>query len=137
MATILLITAEVGGEWMRALQGSGIDVLSARGLPEGVARVREGGIDLIVVDSNDDRPLKDFVHQLERLPDPPPFLLTSSSPAAPKLSAHLGAVDFLPKPCSSDELASAIERAIPTTTVPRTVEDMPTLPRERKRAATQ
>jgi len=132
VSTVLLILAGTGMGWKDALEGSGIDVLSARRLTDGVKRLREGGIDLVVIEAEGDpKPVEDFVSELERLPDPPPFLLTSSRPSAPELSAHLGAVGFLPKPCTPSELADAVHRVIPGTVV-STMDDIPTSPRTKK-----
>ncbi len=132
MSTVLLIAAEAGEGWKDALETSGINVLSAHEMTDGVKRLREGGIDLVVLNANGDaRPIENFAKELERLPDPPPFLLTSSSPRAPELSAHVGAVGFLPKPCSTGELSAAIKRVLPAT-ITEEMDEQPTKPRLRK-----
>lgn len=129
MSTVLLISAGRAGEWADALEGSGISLLVAKELTGGVKRLREGGIDLVVIDAQGDcDSLLELVDELDVLPDPPPFLLTSASSQAPTLSARLGAIGFLPQPCTSDEMMEALTRALPGPIV-TAVEDSPTRPR--------
>lgn len=86
-------------------------MISAQGVADGLRRVREGGIDVILVDHWDSYSgLSDFVGQLNRLPDPPPFVLISDSPRAPEISARLGAAVFLPKPCASEDIIAVAQR---------------------------
>jgi DNA-binding response OmpR family regulator len=131
VGTILLVQAdlELNDGWSLALEASGHTVLAARAIADGLVRVREGGIDVIVVDGNGDvGGLSSFVTELERLPDSPPFVLVSSSPDAPEISARLGAAAFLPKPCSTGDLDSVVARLSPTA-VTEHLDDEPTLPR--------
>lgn len=111
------------------MESSGHTVICAYAIDDGIRRVREGGIDVILVDHGDtDSRLTSFVNEIDRLPDPPPFVLISKSPRAPEISAHLGAAAFLPKPCLTDEILAVLERfhAIP---VRRFLDDEPTEPR--------
>ncbi len=86
-------------------------MLSAQGVVEGIQRVREGGIDVILVDHWDSHVgLSEFVAALNRWPVPPPFVLISDSPRAPEISARLGAAAFVPKPCQADELIEMTKR---------------------------
>lgn len=104
-------------------------MLAARTITEGIKRVREGGIDVIVVDgSPGSKAVVNFVSQLDRLPDAPPLVLVSSSPDAPEISARLGASAFLPKPCSMGELEAIVTR-LSSTGVSAVIEDEPTHPR--------
>lgn len=57
-----------------------------------------------------DRGLQEFVTELDRLPDPPPFVLLSDSPQGPVISAHLGAAAFVLKPCQPDEIVTIVNR---------------------------
>lgn len=98
-------------EWCVAIETSGHAVICAYAIEDGIRRVREGGIDVILVDRNDsDGGLTEFVTEIDRLPDPPPFVLISESPLAPEISAHLGAAAFLPKPCPPEEIVGIIDR---------------------------
>src|SRR5450432_3807223 len=89
----------------------GYDVLAVSGVIPGVERAREGGIDVVVVDSYDGAGgVADFVAELDRLPDAPPVILVSGSPKGPTLSVHIGAAGFLTKPCDPEDLAAAVQR---------------------------
>ncbi|MEM9490424.1 MAG: hypothetical protein AAGC55_14855, partial [Myxococcota bacterium] len=131
MSTVLVVQTDrqLSEEWSYAAESSGHAVICAHAIEDGVRRVREGGIDVILVDHGDsDDALAEFVNEIERLPDPPPFVLISDSLRAPEISAHLGAAAFLPKPCPLEEIVNILERfgAIP---VGRFLEDEPTEPR--------
>ncbi len=131
MSTILLVQAdaELTDGWSLALEASDHTVLAARTTTEGIERVREGGIDVIVVDgSPGSKAVVNFVSHLDRLPDAPPLVLVSSSPDAPEISARLGASAFLPKPCSTGELEEIVTR-LSTSGVSPIVDDEPTHPR--------
>lgn len=83
----------------------------AQAVTDGINRVREGGIDLVLLDPGDGHePLDRFLDALGRLPDPPPFVLVSSSPRAPEISAQVGAAAFLPKPCMDEDIIEVTER---------------------------
>lgn len=114
VSTVLIVQPdpEVGDGWSLAVEACGHAVLKASATADGLERVREGGIDLIVVDgaAAAETSLAAFVAELDRLPDAPPFVLISSSPRAPEISARLGAAAFLPKPCTQDDLGGVVAR---------------------------
>lgn len=116
VSTILVVQSDpdLNDGWCLALEEEGHAVLAAGGTDQGIERVREGGIDLIVVDgSREEHKLARLADELERLPDAPPFVLVSSRPAAPTISARLGAAAFVPKPCSPGELGRVVARFNP------------------------
>lgn len=115
MSTILVVQADpnLNDGWCLALEASGHTVLTASATGDGIDRVREGGIDVVVVEPAGTSNLRELVAELERLPDAPPFVLVSSSPDAPEISARLGAAAFLPKPCTARELDEAVGRIAP------------------------
>ena len=97
--------------WCRTLAVRGHEVLAVSGVGDGILRAREGGIDVVVVDSYvPSGSVVELVAELERLPDAPPLILVSSSPAAPEMSAHIGAAAFVPKPCDPEDLADEVLR---------------------------
>ena len=105
-------------------------MLQAQGVVEGISRVREGGIDVVLVDHWDSRAgLEDFVRELNRLPDPPPFVLISDSPRAPEISAHMGAAAFLPKPCTTEDIIGIARRFGSIPVINTEFEDESTQPR--------
>jgi DNA-binding response OmpR family regulator len=131
VSTVLIVQSdpELNDGWTLTLEASGHTVLAARATTDGIERVREGGIDIIVVDTEDGgESLTEFVAELDRLPDAPPFVLVSASPQVPQMSARLGAAGFLPKPCESREVDELVKRVAPR--MPH-VEDEPTQPHGR------
>ena len=99
------------GAWCRSLATRGHEVLAVSGVVDGIERAREGGIDVVVVDSYDTSgAVAELVSELDRLPDAPPMILVSSSPQAPEMSAHIGAAAFVPKPCDPEDLADQVQR---------------------------
>ncbi len=119
---------ELCESWSSALEVSGYSVLYACDISDGIRLVREGGIDLILLDPGEvSERIDEFVSSLGRLPDAPPFVLLSTSPTAPLISANIGAAGFLPKPCSRDEIVETVARfaAAPIQAV---LEDEPTQP---------
>ena len=113
VSTVLVVQPDpqLNDVWCRTLAARGHEVLSVRGVREGIERAREGGIDVIVVDAyGAEGPLAELVAELDRLPDAPPIILVSSSPQAPETSAHIGAAAFVPKPCDPNDLASEVQR---------------------------
>jgi CheY-like chemotaxis protein len=115
VTTVLVVQSDplLNDGWCFALEEAGHVVLAAEDTREGLVRVREGGIDVVVLDGPaEGSALRDFVRELERLPDAPPFILVSSSPAAPEISARLGAAAFVPKPCSPAELGEVLRRFV-------------------------
>jgi len=134
VSTILLLQpdGDLHDRWSEALTRNGHDVLSVRALDDGVARAREGGIDVIVVDSpGGDGTVRALVGELERLPDAPPLVLVSESPDAPELSAQVGAAGFLPKPCSSEDLIELVSRVASATVRIQRFEDETTSPKHK------
>ena len=96
-------------------------------MAEAPALVREGGIDLVVIDCYGQCVgVLELAREIEVLPDAPPIVLISSSPVAPEVSARIGAVAFLPKPCESDELLGVISRIVGALRPVRSFEDEPT-----------
>ena len=130
VSTVLVVQGDpkLSEIWGAAVESSGHTVICAPAIVDGIRRVREGGIDVILVDYTGIDGLTDFVSEIERLPDPPPFVLISSSPRAPEISAHLGAAAFVPKPCPPEEIVAILDRfgAIP---VQRFIDEEPTEPR--------
>ena len=131
MSTVLVVQADsaLNQDWCAAIESVGHTVISARGVAQGILRLREGGIDVILVDHWDSHSgLADFVGEVQRLPEPPPFVLISDSPRAPEISARMGAAAFVPKPVTTDEIVEIARRfsAIPVNPV---FEDESTEPR--------
>jgi CheY-like chemotaxis protein len=119
--------------WTETLVVRGYDVLAVSGVINGVQRAREGGIDVVVVDTYDGSGgVAELVAELDRLPDAPPVILVSGSPKGPALSVHIGAAGFLTKPCEPDDLAAAVQRvATVAIRLPTRVDDEPTGPHTR------
>ncbi len=89
--------------------------------------VRDGGIDVVVVDTYDPRVgTVELAKSIALLPDAPPLILVSDSPHAPELSARMGAVAFVPKPCEAHEIVAAVERVVGAMRPVRVVDDEPT-----------
>ncbi len=128
MGTVLLVQSDavLRGAWARALQARHHAVIGAADLETAIGHAREGGIDLVVFDGSErERDGRALIEELDRLPEPPPVILVSSSPRAPELSAHLGAASFIPKPCTSDDIVDECER-LATGRTRRILEDEPT-----------
>lgn len=113
-----------------ALREAGHEVIVAFVVREAVLRLREGGIDVVVVDALDPRVgVSELARHMESLPDTPPFVLLSGSPHAPEISARVGAAAFIPKPYDPAELVVAIDRLTGTVRPVRTFdEEEPTGP---------
>lgn len=89
--------------------------------------VRDGGIDVVVVDAYDPRiGTVDLARSIALLPDAPPLILVSGSPHAPEISARMGAVAFVPKPCDPNEIVVVVERVVGAQRPVRIVDDEPT-----------
>jgi two-component system NtrC family response regulator len=128
VSTVLVVEADpkLCRRWSSALEITGHSVLVAQRLTDGINRVREGGIDLIFLDPGDGpKGLEYFVIALGRLPDPPPFILISSSPKAPEISAQVGAAAFLPKPCTGDDIVHLTSRFAAMPVQEATIDDEP------------
>lgn len=113
VATILLVQSDpaLRGAWARALRTGHHAAIGVASLEEAIRHAREGGIDVVVFDgSGRERDGRALVEELDRLPEPPPMILVSSSPRAPELSAHLGAATFVPKPCTGEDIVAECER---------------------------
>jgi DNA-binding NtrC family response regulator len=132
VSTVLVVQADsaLNQDWCIAVESDGHTVISAQGVIDGIRRVREGGIDVVLVDHWDSYSgLADFVGELNRLPDPPPFVLISDSPRAPEISARLGAAAFLPKPCATEDIVSVASRFGSVRDLSSEFEDESTQPR--------
>ena len=82
--------------------------LTASGLREALAVVRDGGFDAVVIDVYDPSAgIVDLALGMNALPDAPPIILLSDSPAAPWISVRIGAATFVPKPCDPEEVVAA------------------------------
>ncbi len=128
MGSILLVEADVAisAEWAFAIDASGHSVLTASGMREALTRVREGGIDVVVIDVYDPRGgATELARGMNALPDAPPIILISGSPAAPTFSARIGAATFLTKPCEPSEVVIAVARLLGRPRPVRIVEDDP------------
>lgn len=115
MGNILLVEAEptTSDVWSAALSAAGHAVLTAAGMREALAMVRDGGIDVVVIDAYDPRAgLLELARGMNALPDTPPIVLVSESPAAPSVSVRIGAATFVPKPCEPGEVVLAVDRLL-------------------------
>jgi len=113
--------------WMTALDAGGHAVLVAKGHDNAIAVLRDGGIDVVVIDGADQcTGVMELARAIEALPDAPPVVLVSSSLAAPEISARIGAAVFLPKPCEASELLAVVNRLVGELRPVRWVEDEPT-----------
>lgn len=132
VAVVLLVDSDpVARDTSRVgLADYGHAVVPADSAPQGVLRLREGGIDAVVVDTCLEGGMETFLGELARLPDPPPFVILSGSVDGPVLSARLGAATFLAKPCPTSELAEAIANLLGGTSTPVAIDDHPTRPVE-------
>lgn len=113
MGSILLVEsdADTRDRLGSAIREAGHEVIIAITLREAYLRISEGGIDAVVVDSYDPRAgVVDLARSMNALPDAPPLVLVSPSPYAPEISARIGAVAFLPKPCEPSELVTLVDR---------------------------
>lgn len=131
MGSILLVESdpETCDQWSTALGAAGHAVLAASALREAMPLIREGGIDVVIVDAYDPRTgVIELARSIEALPDSPPLILVSASPDAPEISARIGAAVFLLKPCEPAELVAAVGRQLGELRPVRAFEDEPTGP---------
>jgi len=129
VGSILLVESDPDtcDEWSTALVAAGHSVIVASAMREALPLIRDGGIDVIVIDTYDPRGgVVDLARSIEALPDAPPVILVSGSPDAPKISAQIGAATFLPKPCEPLELVNAVAQLLGELRPVRTFEDEPT-----------
>ena len=90
--------------------------------------IRDGGFDAVVVDVYDPGSgIVDLALGMNALPDAPPIILVSDSPAAPWISVRIGAATFVPKPCDPDEVVMAVGRLLWRVRPLPVVDDEPTL----------
>jgi DNA-binding NtrC family response regulator len=115
MAFLVLLASDIGTRdaWRRQLEARRHAVIVASTAQAAVARLREGGVDIVVVDYEVIGGIGVLMAGLERLPDAPPIVLLASAVDAPAVSAKLGAAAFVPKPCTLEELASVVDRVAP------------------------
>jgi DNA-binding response OmpR family regulator len=115
MGSVLLVEADVAtsDEWSRAITASGHSVLTASGMREALMVVREGGVDVVVIDAHDPPAgVVELARGMNALPDAPPIVLISESPAAPRVSVRIGAATFVAKPCEPGEVVIAVGRLL-------------------------
>jgi DNA-binding NtrC family response regulator len=115
MARLVLLTSDIGSRdaWRVELEARQHVVIVASTAQAALARLREGGVDLVVIDYEVMGGIGVLTAGLERLRDAPPIVLLSSAASAPALSAKLGAAAFVPKPCNRGELAEIVARVVP------------------------
>jgi DNA-binding NtrC family response regulator len=114
-------------EWSSALSAAGHSVLTTAAMREAMTSIRDGGIDVVVIDAYDPRVgVVELARAISALPDAPPVVLVSGSPSAPEISARIGAATFLTKPCEPSELVAAIGRIVGDPIRMRTFDDEPT-----------
>lgn len=96
------------------IEGSGHALHVVFSPAEAMPIAREGGIDVVVIDSSDPRvrSIPELARQIYALPDAPPIVLVSSSSHAPEISARIGATAFFPKPLDAEELLALVERLV-------------------------
>ena len=114
MGSILVIQADPAPPaWGPILERAGHTTQVVTLVRDAMPLVRDGGIDVIVIDAVDPRVgIADLATKLAELPDAPPVVLVSSSPFAPELSVRISAAAFFAKPCDPDELVALIGRMV-------------------------
>jgi DNA-binding NarL/FixJ family response regulator len=112
MASVVLIVSDIGlrEAWRAELEAHRHVVLLATTAMATMDRLREGGIDLLLIDHEVIGGIRFLLAGLDSLPDAPPFVLISAAVDAPALSAHIGAAAFLPKEYAVEELAAVVHR---------------------------
>jgi DNA-binding NtrC family response regulator len=129
VATLLFIATEsaVAASWRQTWISAGYDVVSQDSIDRAVVQLRDGGVDLIVLDTHDSLgSISNLVHNLDRLVDAPPLLLISDSPTAPEISARIGVAGFLAKPCEQSDLLAEIVRLVGPLRTTFTMDEEPT-----------
>jgi DNA-binding response OmpR family regulator len=115
VANLLFVAAHHPGStsWKSSWVAHGHDVLSVTSIEKAISHMRDGGIDLVILDTDDSLgSMKHLVSNLDRLVDAPPLLLVSDSPTAPAVSAQIGAAGFIAKPCSADDVLVEIVKLV-------------------------
>jgi len=112
MAQVVLVASDVGlrEAWRAELETHRHAVMLASTATAAVELLREGGVDLLLIDHEVIGGIRLLMAGLERLPDAPPFVLISGAVDAPALSAHIGAAAFVPKTSAVEELAAVVKR---------------------------
>ena len=101
----------------------------AASIHDALPSIRDGGIDVVVIEGHDAcAGVGELARGLDALPDAPPIVLASGSPAAPEISARIGAAHFLPMPCDPDELVAVVGRLLGRLRPVLVVDDEPTGP---------
>ncbi len=119
--------SETCDRWSTIFGAAGHAVLAATAMREALTLIRDGGIDVVVIDCYDTcAGVVELARSIEALPDAPPIVLVSGSPAAPEISARIGAAQFLPKPCEASELVEVIGRLLGELRPVRSFDDEPT-----------
>jgi DNA-binding NtrC family response regulator len=129
VANLLFVAAasDNATAWRRDWMGVGHDVVALESIDRAINHLREGGIDLIILDTHDSLgSMSNLVASMNRLVDAPPLLLISDSPTAPEISARIGAAGFLPKPCDDNDVLREINRLVGPIRSTFTMEDEPT-----------
>lgn len=113
MSTLVLLASDIGArDALRvSLKSHGFDVIVAPHANDAVDRLREGGVDVVVVDYEVEGGIDPLLAGLAKLPDAPPLVLISGAIDAPAVSARLGAAAFVAKPCIIEELVDVLRRA--------------------------
>ena len=114
MSAVLILEPDTAlrEEFCSVMESNGIAAIPADVAALAIERLREGGIDVAVVDFEMDGELEKLASGMQSLPDPPQLVLVSSSVQAPTLSARLGAAAFVPKPCSGQDLYDVVNGLI-------------------------
>lgn len=129
VGSILLVESEPNAAWSIALSLAGHSIHAVSTMREALTLIREGGMDVVVIDVYDPRAgVLELARNIEALPDAPPVVLVSGSPDAPEISARMGAATFLAKPCEPTELVAAVGRLLGELRPVREFEDEPTGP---------
>lgn len=115
MGSILLVESDpvTAEEWAGVLRGRGHEVVTTAAQRDVVPLIREGGIDVVILDAYNPRAgIVELGRAIEALVDAPPIVLVSGSPDAPEISARIGAAAFVPKPCEPSELLAVVTRIL-------------------------
>ena len=112
MLSVVLVASDVElrEAWRRELELDRHAIIVASTAASGLERLREGGIDLVLVDLEVAGGIGPLLAGLERLPDAPPLVLISGKIEAPALSARVGAAAFVTKLDALEELAAVVRR---------------------------
>lgn len=100
---------------LESLGDEGYQVISARGGREGVKKVRENAVDLVITDIRmPDLDGLDMVREIRTLPAPPDVItITAFGSIDTAIKAmKLGALDYITKPFEIEQLTLRVERAL-------------------------